>query len=281
MKNKANIWGTHTATVLGITLVLLMLGLLLTLEYHSYRLTYDAQERITYKVDLSPDVSDSLALANKAKVEAMGYVKHVDYISREKAAEIFSEDLGEDFVGFIGYNPLYPSLMVNFNASLLPEGSNQVLDRFCDEVGLMEGVTGVHYQENVVGELREMFYKLTWFLIVFVVLLLTITVVLIASLIRIAIYGQRETIRTMRLVGADIAFISRPFLWRSVAYGALGGVLASVLTLVSIWVFSNQFGLELLAPEHWMWYGAIAATLTVTGIAIAWLSTAITVRRYV
>ena len=281
MKNKVNLWGTHTATVLGITLVLLMLGLLLTLEYHSYRLTHDAQERITYKVDLSPDVTDSLALAVKAQVEQMSYVKHVDYISRDKAAEIFSEDLGEDFVGFIGYNPLYPSLMVNFNVALLPDNSSQVLDRFCEEVGRMEGVTGVAYQENVVTELREVFYKLTWFLIVFVVLLLIITVVLIASLIRIAIYGQRETIRTMRLVGADTAFISRPFLWRSVLYGALGGVLASALTLIAIWVFSNQFGLDLMATEHWMWYGAIGAALVIAGIVIAWLSTAFTVRRYI
>ena len=88
MKNKVNLWGTHGATVLGITLVLFMLGLLLSIEYHSYRLTHDAQERITYKVDLSPEVSDSLALAQKAVVEQMSFVKHVDYISKEKAAEI-------------------------------------------------------------------------------------------------------------------------------------------------------------------------------------------------
>ena len=280
MKNKVNLWGSHTATVLGITLVLLMLGLLLSIEYHSYRLTHDAQERITYKVDLSPDISDSLALANKAVVEKMSFVKHVDYISREKAAEIFSEDMGEDFVGFIGYNPLYPSLMVNFNVSLLPDNSTEVLDRFCAEVSELDGVTGVAYQENVVGELREVFYKLTWFLIVFVALLLVITVVLIASLIRIAIYGQRDTIRTMRLVGANMAFISRPFLWRSVGYGALGGIIASLLTVTALWVFANEFGLNLLAQEHWMWYGAIAAALIAVGIVIAWLSTAITIRRY-
>ncbi len=281
MKNKVKLWGTHGATILGISLVLFMLGMLLTLEYHSYRLTHDAQERITYKVDLSPDITDSLALAHKATVEKMDFVKHVDYISREKAAEIFTEDLGEDFVGFIGYNPLYPSLMVNFNVALLPDNSTQVLDRFCAEVGTMEGVTGVAYQENVVGELREVFYKLTWFLILFVVLLLIITVVLIASLIRIAIYGQRETIHTMRLVGADTSFISRPFLWRSVAYGALGGIIAAILTGTALWVFSNNFAVDLLTTEHLLWYAAIACILIITGIVIAWLSTAFTVRRYI
>lgn len=281
MKNKVNLWGSHGATVLGITLVLFMLGLLLVIEYHSYRLTHDAQERITYKVDLSPDVTDSLALANKSAVERMSYVKHVDYISKQKAAEIFSEDLGEDFVGFIGYNPLYPSLMVNFNVSLLPDNTTEVLDRFCDDVSRLEGVTGVAYQENVVSELREVFYKLSWFLIVFVVLLLVITIVLIASLIRIAIFARREAIGTMRMVGATAGFITRPFLYRSVLYGAVGGLIASVLTAITLWVFSNEFELNLIAPEHWMWYGIIALALIVVGIVIAYLSTAVTVRRYI
>lgn len=281
MKNKVNLWGSHGATVLGITLVLFMLGLLLVIEYHSYRLTHDAQERITYKVDLSPDVTDSLALANKAAVERMSYVKHVDYISKQKAAEIFSEDMGEDFVGFIGYNPLYPSLMVNFNVSLLPDNTTEVLDRFCAEVSRLEGVTGVAYQENVVSELREVFYKLSWFLIVFVVLLLVITIVLIDSLIRIAIYARREAIGTMRMVGATAGFITRPFLWRSVLYGAIGGLIASVLTAITLWVFSNEFELNLVAGEHWMWYGIIALALIVVGIVIAYLSTAVTVRRYI
>ena len=281
MKNKVNLWGSHGATVLGITLVLFMLGLLLVIEYHSYRLTHDAQERITYKVDLLPDVTDSLALANKAVVEQMSYVKHVDYISKQKAAEIFSEDLGEDFVGFIGYNPLYPSLMVNFNVSLLPDNSTEVLDRFCVEAGRLESVTGVVYQENVVSELRDIFYKLSWFLIVFVVLLLVITIVLIASLIRIAIYARREAIGTMRMVGATAGFITRPFLWRSVLYGAIGGLIASALTAVTLWVFSNEFDLNLVAAEHWMWYGIIALALILVGIVIAYLSTAVTVRRYI
>ncbi len=281
MSNKVNLWGTHGTTVLGITLVLFMLGLLLCIEYHSFRLTHDAQERITYKVDLSPDVTDSLALCRLADVERMPYVKHVDYISKQKAADIFSEDLGEDFVGFIGYNPLYPSLMVNFNVSLLPDNSTEILDQFCDRVGHMEGVTGVAYQENVVSELREVFYKLSWFLIVFVILLLIITIVLIASLIRIAIYGRREAIATMRMVGATTSFISRPFLWRSVLYGAIGGIIASALTFVTLWAFGNQFELPLLASEHYLWYAAISVVLVVAGILVSYLSTAVTVRRYV
>ena len=186
MKNKVNLWGTHGATILGISLVLFMLGLLLTIEYHSYRLTHDAQERITYKVDLSPDVSDSLALALKADIAKMEVVKQVDYISKDQAAKIFSQELDEDFIDFAGYNPLYPSLMVNFNVALLPDNSSETLDAFCAEMRRHNFVTGVAYQENIVNDLRGIFYKLSWFLIVFVALLLVITIVLISSLIRCA-----------------------------------------------------------------------------------------------
>lgn len=281
MKNKVHLWGTHGTTILGISLVLFMLGLLLVIEYHSYRLTHDAQERITYKVDLSPDVSDSLALALKGRVEKMDFVKHVDYISKEKAAEIFAEDLGEDFVGFAGYNPLYPSLMVNFNVALLPDNSSETLDRFCAEVGAQEGVTGVAYQENVVGELRDIFYRLSWFLIVFVALLLVITIVLISSLIRIALYSSRDTIATMRLVGAKSSFIARPFRLRSIAYGAIGGLIADCLVFVTLWAFGNQFGIDLLQTEHLVWYGLIAVAIILVGILITYLATAITVRRHI
>lgn len=268
-------------TILGITLILFMLGLLLCIEYHSYRISHDAQERITYKVDLSPDVSDSLALAIKGRIEQRDYIKHVDYISKDQAAEIFAGELGEDFVGFIGYNPLYPSLMVNFNVSLLPDNSTEVLDRFCKEVGAEDGVTGVAYQENIVLELREDFYKLTWFLIVLMLVLVLISVVLIGSLLRIALYAQRETIRTMRMVGATAGFIMRPFLRRSIACGAIGGIIASALMVLAIWICANEFQLQLTAQEHWTWYIIIAVTLVVVGIIISWLATAFTVRHHI
>jgi cell division transport system permease protein len=205
----------------------------------------------------------------------------VDYISKEQAAEIFAGELGEDFVGFIGYNPLYPSLMVNFNVSLLPDNSTEVLDRFCKEVGSEEGVTGVAYQENIVVELREDFYKLTWFLIVLMLVLVLISVVLIGSLIRIALYAQRETIRTMRMVGATTGFIMRPFLRRSIACGAIGGIIASALMVLAIWICANEFQLPLTAQEHWTWYIIIAVTLVVVGIIISWLATAFTVRHHI
>ena len=71
MKGKVNIWETHSSTILSITLVMFLLGLCLLVEYHAYRATHDMQERITFKVDLVPDITDEDAMTLKAEIESM------------------------------------------------------------------------------------------------------------------------------------------------------------------------------------------------------------------
>ncbi|MBQ0016148.1 MAG: permease-like cell division protein FtsX [Bacteroidales bacterium] len=273
-------FGTNSTTILSITFVLLVMGLILIIEYHSYRQTYNAQERITYKVDLTPDVSDSAAVALTDSIAQLPYIKQVDYISKEEAAEIFSNEIGEDFVDFIGYNPLYPSILVNFKADLVPNRSSRILNHFCHDITKLPIVTGVAYQEHVVDALHTAFYKLTWFLVFFELLLVIICYVMIRNTIRISLISQRESIQTMRLVGATTRFITRPYLWNSILYGAIGGAIADALLFLTFYIFNHEFSFALLHPDHWLWYGIIAAVLVVLGIITSWLSTVITIQRY-
>lgn len=262
-----------------------LLGMCLLLEYHSYRTTHDMQERMTFKVDLVPDVSDDMAELLKMKIETMPEVKHVDYISRDEAAEIFSEELNDDFVSFCGYNPLYPSMMVNLKASYLPEmnvsGRHEIIEHFTSKVSALENVTGVVYQEHIVNELNDVFYNISWFLIVFMSLLIIISILIISSTIRIALYAQRETIATMRLVGAKRGFIARPFVSRSIWYGLLGAVIALAVLSVVMGVLNQSLtGLDLLNSSHMLWYGAIAVIVIILGIVLSYLSTLFAVNRY-
>ena len=280
-----NLWETHSSTVLSITLVLFLLGLCLMVEYHSYRATRDMQERITFKVDLVPDITDEAAMMLKTRIETIPSVKHVDYISRQQAAEIFSEDLDDDFVSFIGYNPLYPSMMVNLRADYLPEtsqtGRDESIKQFADEVKNLEFVTGVTYQENVVKELNDVFYKVTWFLIIFMALLVIVSILMISSTIRIALYAQRDTIRTMQLVGAKSGFIAHPFLARSLWYGLLGALIAILILAIATGIFNQSLsGLDLLNRTHLYWYLGIAVLIIIIGIVLSYLSTLFAVRRY-
>ena len=284
-KSKVNLWETHTSTILSITLVLFLLGLCLMVEYHIYRTTHDMQERITFKVDLTSDISDEDAKTLKAQIEAIPYVKHVDYISRQQAAEIFTEDLDDDFVGFIGYNPLYPSMMVNLRADYMPDARQEAraesIARFSADVSSLENVIGVAYQENIVNELNDVFYKATWFLIIFMGLLVFISILMIRSTISIALYAQRDTIRTMQLVGAKSGFIAHPFLTRSIWYGLLGAVISLLVLAIATGIFNQSLsGLDLLANIHMIWYAGIAVVIIILGITLSYLSTLSAVRRY-
>jgi cell division transport system permease protein len=284
-RSKVNLWETHSSTVLSITLVLFLLGLCLLVEYHSYRTTHDMQERITFKVDLVPDITDEAAMMLKTRIETIPSVKHVDYISRERAAEIFSEDLDDDFVSFIGYNPLYPSMMVNLRADYIPEtsqnGRSESIKQFADEVQGLEFVTDVTFQENVVKELNDVFYKVTWFLIIFMALLVIVSILMISSTIHISLYAQRDTIRTMQLVGAKSGFIAHPFLARSLWYGLLGALIAILILAIATGIFNQSLhGLDLLNRTHLYWYFGIAVLIIIIGIVLSYLSTLFAVRRY-
>lgn len=279
-KGNINLWGAHTSTTVSIALVLLVFGILMFIGYHSYRMTHDVQEKITYKVDLLPEVSDSLALAIQKEIKSIDYVKHVDYISKDEAAKLFAEEIDDDFVDFLGFNPLYPSLMVNLKSDLIPDKDQHILQQFTQRVSRMQGVTGVQYQENVINELANEFYVVSWVLVLIAVLLLFVTVMLINNTIRIAIYAQQQTIQTMRMVGATSSFIARPFLWRSVLYGFLGAIVAIALVAALAVLYSQQFSLPLLAPEYTIPYAVMAVVILIFGILISWLSTAFAVKRY-
>lgn len=271
--------------MLSITLVLFLLGMCLLVEYHSYRITHDMQERITLKVDLEPAITDEIASVLKMQIEAMPEVKHVDYISKQKAAEIFSEDLNDDFVSFIGYNPLYPSMMVNLKVNYIPEvrqkGRTESIEAFASKVEALEYVTGVTYQETVVNELNDVFYKITWFLIIFMALLIIVSILLISSTIRIALYAQRETIRTMQLVGAKSGFIARPFIGRSIWFGLLGGLISIVILTIAIGALNQSFaGLDLLDQSHLIWYAGLAVIILLLGIFLSYMSTLFAVSRH-
>lgn len=279
--SKVTLWGTHGSTILSITLVLWLLGMLMTLEYHSYRQTHDMQEQVTFRLDLAPVTSQDEALALKKSIEAISYVKHVDYISKDEAAKIFIDDLGDDFVDFLGYNPLSPALMVNLRADLIPDNQSAVVTQFKHDINQMPGIEKVAYQENVVTELNEIYYKVSWFLVLFICLVILLSVILISSTIRIALYAQRDTIRSMRMVGAKVGFISRPFIARAMLYGFLGGLISALLTIGVMCLFNNQLNLAINISDHLVWYAAIAVLLVLVGMVISFFSTLFNVRRYV
>lgn len=280
-RSKTRLWETQSTTIVSITLVLFVLGLLMLTEYHSYNATQEMQERITYKVDLFPNVDSISVKQLQEEIAGYEYVKDVDYISKEEAAELFAGEIGEDFVSFIGFNPLYPSFMVTFKADMLPQNKSQVLDPFCKAMSQHDTiVSGVNYQEVVVDQMYTVLHKFTWFLILFILLLLLVCIIMINTTIRLSFYTMSETIGTMRLVGATRWFIARPYIWRGLIYGALGGVLADLLLSIVVMVASKQMQLNaLLDATHHRYYLLMAVGIIAAGMLITWIATVPAVRK--
>ena len=243
-------------------------------EYHSYKATHEMQERIAYQVDLNPETTEEEALSLREELLSMECVNGVDYLSAEEAARLFSAELDEDFMTLLdSVNPLYPTLMVTLKAANKPSQIAERRTAFEKEVKEYACVDGVTYHETMLNDLSEIFYKLSWFLIIFVVLLLFVSIALISTTIRIAIYSNRHTIRTMSMVGAKMGFITRPFLWKSVVYGFLGATLSMFLMWAAIYVFNKQFHLALFHPRYFMGYIILVAVVYFVGITISFLST--------
>ena len=279
---KIRLWAGRTSTVFSIMLVLFVFGLLLFVEYHSYLATHEMQERISYQVDLNAETTEEEALSLRDELLELDYVKSVDYISAEEAARLFSAELNEDILSLLdSVNPLYPTLMVSFKASNNPAKILEQRKNFEKEVNEYTNVDGVTYHESMLNDLSQIFYKLSWFLIVFVILLLIVSVALISTTIRIAIYSNRHTIQTMSMVGAKMGFITRPFLWRSVIYGFLGATFATILMYSAIYVFNKQFHLALFHPRYFTGYAILVAIVFVVGIAISFIATWFSVHSHI
>lgn len=280
-RSKINLWAGRTSTVFSIMLVLFVFGLLMFVEYHSYLATHQMQERIAYQVDLSPETEEDEALSLRDELLKLDYIKNVDYISADEAARLFSNELDEDFLTLLdSVNPLYPTLMVTFKASNNPQQILELRSTFEKEVNAYAPVDGVTYHESMLNDMSQIFYKLSWFLVIFMVLLLIVSVALISTTIRIAIYSNRYTIKTMDMVGAKMSFITRPFLWRSILYGFIGAMLAMILMFAAVYAFNKQFHLALFHPRYFTGYIIIVAAVFVVGITISFIATYFSVHRH-
>ena len=272
--SKINLWAGRTSTVFSIMLVLFVFGLLMFVEYHSYKATHEMQERIAYQVDLSAETTEEEALSLRDELLQWDYVKNVDYVSADEAARLFSAEIDEDILTLTdSVNPLYPTLMVTFKANNNPERMIELRNQFEKDVREYTNVDGVTYHESMLNDMSQIFYKLSWILLIFVVLLLIVSVALISTTIKIALHNRRYTIQTMNMVGATMGFITRPFLWRSVIYGFLGAMLATLLMFISIYIFNKQFHLALFHPRYFMGYAILVAVLFVVGITISFIAT--------
>lgn len=276
--NKKRVTGAYVTSVVSITLVLFTLGLFGVIVLNANRLSELIKENIGFEIIMKEGVREAGILQLQKMLDANPYVKSTYYITREEATKRLAEDLGEDFIQWLGNdeNPLLPSIEVKFRSEWANSDSlAKVEQRLMQNPDIKE----VYYQKSLVDLINQNIRRIGMVLFAIVVLLLLISMALINNTIRLTVYARRFLIRSMQLVGATEAFISKPFVWKAILQGLIGGLAALMLLSLLLLVAVNSIP-ELLQLQDLRLLGILYVSVLCLGMLLTGLSTHFALRKY-
>ena len=266
----------HISTVISITLVLLMAGLLGLILVHAKSLSNYIKENIVLNVIVNDGVKEEAITDLETQLKANPAVLKTQFISKERAAQNLTKDLGEDFVQFLGYNPLLPSLDVYMKANYATNAGVEVFTKVLTQNPVVKEVI---YQKSLIGIIEKNIKEIGLIILSFTAVLLLISITLINNTIRLAVHSQRFLIKSMQLVGATKGFIRKPFMKNSILHGFLAGFIAIILLLLALYVVEQNIP-EIRMLSNWSQFIIVLASVGGLGILISVLSTYFAVRKY-
>ncbi len=274
--SKARLRGSYLTLVISVSLVLFLLGVLGLVIINARELSDYFRESLSFSVMLDDDAREADIRMLQKDLDAKPYVKSTEYISKDEAAVKMKEDLGEDFISFLGDNPLPPSIDVYLYADYTSPDSVTKIEKYVTEYPF---VKEVYYEESLLFLINENIRKISLFLLVLSACLFLIAVTIINNTIRLAIYSKRFLIRTMQLVGATRSFIRKPFLVRSIYHGLLAALIAMLLLMGLLYLIEKEL-LMVFSFESTNLLILLGISLVLAGILINFFSTYFSVNRY-
>ena len=266
----------YISTVVSISMVLFMIGTLGVLVLHARKISNYVKENIQLSVMLFPDSKSDDITRLVSSLEKSPYVKSTKYITKEEAAETLKEDLGEDFVEFLGYNPLLASIDVRFKAEY---ADMENVNRLKSEIGSFSIVKEVYYQQSLIDMINKNLRTLGFVILGFSSLLLFIAAALINNTIRLSLYSKRLLIKSMKLVGATRGFIRKPFVYSGIVQGLYGALIANILLGILLY-FSRREIPDLVEIQDIRMLLTLMGSVIIAGILIAGTSTYFAVNKY-
>ncbi|QCR21360.1 ABC transporter permease [Pontibacter sp. SGAir0037] len=272
----------HTMVVLTISLALFVIGLFGILLIHAGKLSDIVKESIEMQVYLDQNLSEVQLVRLQKTFAAKEYVAYkqdtaqVRYISKEEGAKAFLDETGEDFMEFLGENPLRDAYVVRVAAD---HSGNEELRKIKADLEAVNGVYEVQYVASLIESINSNLQKITLVLLGFAVILIVVVIILINNTVKLALYSQRFLIRSMQLVGATSFFIQRPFLNRAAWQGVVSGIVASALLFILMqYAYYEINELRLLRDDEQIYMLMIA--LMVIGCIIGFMSSYRAVKKY-
>ncbi len=266
----------YISTVFGIAMVLLMVGMLGLILVHANNLSRYIKENMVVNVFVDEGARETDVLQFQRELDNNRYVKRTQYVSKELAARNLQKDLGEDFVKFLGVNPLSQSIDVYMKADY---ANNADLTRFANDLRKNPLVKEVKYQQSLEEQMNKNLTAISLLILAFAGIFVVVSVALINNTIRLAIYSQRFLIKSMQLVGATKAFIRKPFLLYGIWHGLLGALIAIILLVGILYLAYHQIP-DLVVLQNPFEFIVVFLGLVTLGIFIAGFSTFLAVNRF-
>lgn len=267
---------SYFSVVISIALVLFILGSLGLLVLNTKKVADYFKEQVALSVFFHDTAKETEIEELKKSLALTEYTKAAKFISKDEAAKLYQEDLGEDFMDFLGYNPLQNSIDVYFNADYVTEVQLAEIKRDLLENKFVDKVV---YDKPLIALLNDNIKKLSFWILVVCGVFTFIAVLLINSSIRLSVYSKRFTIKTMQMVGATKGFIRRPFIWKSIQLGMVGSVV-SLLGMGVLLYYLNVSFPDLQILDDQLLVAAVFAGIFILGIIITWLSTFFATQRF-
>ncbi len=262
--------------IISMSLVLFILGILGFFLLNSKGLSNHIKQNIGFSVMIKEGVKDVDILLFQKLIASKTYSLETKWVTKEEAAIELKTHLGEDFISFLGYNPLLESIDIKLNAIYANSDSLLAIK---NDLLKNELIHEVFYQKDLVKKLNENMRKMSIVLLSFCLLLFIISFTLINNTIRLSVYSKRFIIRTMKLVGAKNKFIKTPFLSDSIYNGIYSSLFAICMLLTVFQILQNDmpYFLNILNITSLF---IIFGSIFVVGILFTWLSTFLALRKY-
>lgn len=273
---KRRLRNSYITSVISITLVLFLLGIQGVILIHAHKLSRYVRENIGVTVFLKDSARDADIARLQKQLDFSPAVKSTTFISKDEAATQLVEYLGEDFIDFIGHNPLLASIEIRLRAEFANNDSLIILE---EQLMQINEVQEVRYQKNLVQIINDNVKRISVILLSISAIILLIAITLINNTIRLSVYSKRLLIKSMMLVGATQGFIRKPFIRRGILQGIIGAFLSSVMIGFTLY-YLQSFASDIVNIQDIDWYLLLFAGIFAIAIVFTWLSSYLAVRRF-
>ncbi|MBP6550907.1 MAG: permease-like cell division protein FtsX [Flavobacterium sp.] len=273
---KRRLISSYFSVVLSVFLVLFLLGILGFFIINSKKLADDFKEEIAMTVFFKNEANDTILKAFGKELKTASFAKSFVYVTKEQAAKQHTDIIGEDFMTFLGENPLQNSYDIHLKADYVVRDSIVKIESRLRKNAMISDIV---YDKQLVNLVNDNIKKVSMWILIISGFLTVIAVLLINSSLRLSIYSNRFIIKTMQMVGATKAFIRKPFVMRSIKLGMIGAGLAIIALIgVLIYIETNFPGLGIL--ENKLLVALVLLLVFGAGVLITWIGTYFATQRF-